>query len=178
MPARPVLLGGDDITIIVRADLALAFTEQLLIEIETLCENIVEDKSKGALSACAGIAIVRPGTPFLTASHLAESLCNHAKRAVKTKDKIEHARRLGYASALSFYLQHQTALESADDVYKASVGADEVPLHANPYGLGVRAGGLGRPTLEKLTKLALVLADIEGAGGSMATGVSQRKWMR
>jgi hypothetical protein len=167
MPARPVLLGGDDITIIVRADLALAFTEALLIEIETLCENTVAAKITGALSACAGVAIVRPGTPFLTASHLAESLCNHAKKAVKAKGKIDHGGRMGYASALSFYLQHQTALESADDVYKASVGAGGVSLHANPYGLGVRAENLGRPTFETLAKLAEALAGIEGGHSAL-----------
>lgn len=167
MPARPVLLGGDDITIIVRADLALAFAEKLLIEIETLCAAIEQAKDRDALSACAGIAIVRPGTPFLTASHLAESLCNHAKRAVKAKGKIDHAGRKGYASGLSFYLQHQTALESADDVYKASIGAGGAVLHANPYGLGERADALGHPTFERLTTLAVTLNEIEGGHSAL-----------
>ena len=34
VPARPVVLGGDDITVIVRADLALEFAASLLVEIE------------------------------------------------------------------------------------------------------------------------------------------------
>ena len=104
--ARPIVLGGDDITIILRSDLALEFTEVFL---ETF-----EDSSKQALgefhdnfgipglpqklTACAGIAFVKKSYPFSSAYDLAESLCFYSKKVAKER-KVQ-----GYVpSSFSFH---------------------------------------------------------------------------
>jgi hypothetical protein len=160
LPARPVLLGGDDITIIVRADLAIQFTEQLLKNIEAECKPIGAPK-ENALSACAGIAIVGKGTPFLTAYALADDLCLHAKKRVKADIGLvaEATGRNGFASAYSFHVyQH-----SAHDAYDGAIAENDIDatgkaLSANPYVIGGRA----KETQVDLLALAQALVNIEG----------------
>ncbi len=87
MPARPIVLGGDDLTIIVRADLALPFTVAFLkafegcskVAMEPLCNEI--KSLEPGLTACAGVVFIKASQPFRQANHLAEELCARAKRA-------------------------------------------------------------------------------------------------
>lgn len=113
VPARPVLLGGDDLTIIVRADIAIAFSERFLQEVETqtACEfKKIEEQFPGLperLSACAGIAVVSAGHPFTVAERLAEGLCDSAKKRAKA-DPAE----VPYPSYLDFAVVTSTIDES------------------------------------------------------------------
>ncbi|MBU0552130.1 hypothetical protein KJ940_11615, partial [Myxococcota bacterium] len=76
---RPIVVGGDDITAVVRADRALPF-------LETYCAAFAEEtRSAGlnngkGLTASAGVAFVRAGHPFRDGYRLAEGLCEHAKK--------------------------------------------------------------------------------------------------
>lgn len=88
IPARPVILGGDDITILVRADMALdfvcrllsAFEEQSHMQISKLRNKEWYDSGLGEqLNMASGIAYVKEGFPFDRGYALAESLCEHAK---------------------------------------------------------------------------------------------------
>lgn len=92
-PARPLVLGGDDLTIIVRDDLALDFAKHFLLHFEAETKEFLcafKDKltRQGAntselpnsMTACAGIAVLKPGQPFQKGYELAESLCNSAKK--------------------------------------------------------------------------------------------------
>ncbi|MBI4472326.1 MAG: hypothetical protein HY646_06635 [Acidobacteria bacterium] len=74
--ARPIVLGGDDLTVIVHGDYAIPFTHYYLREFEraTATPNL------SGLTACAGIALVKSGWPFARAHELAEDLCKSAKR--------------------------------------------------------------------------------------------------
>ena len=86
-PFRPIVLGGDDITIICRADLALKFTELFLkyFEQETQANfsSINYSSLKNGITACAGITFVKYSFPFHYAYDLAESLCSEAKKTAK-----------------------------------------------------------------------------------------------
>lgn len=91
-PARPVIIGGDDLTIIIRADLALEFTKHYLSEFERLTKEKMAplcatfpDKEldkllTNGLTACAGIAIMKYNYPFHYGVSLAEDLCTQAKK--------------------------------------------------------------------------------------------------
>jgi hypothetical protein len=95
IPARPIVLGGDDLTILLRADLALPFARAFLtrfesasrVELEKLhadhpdVAHIVPD----CLTAGGGIAFVRSNHPFHLAHALAESVARHAKDRAKQK---------------------------------------------------------------------------------------------
>ncbi|RMH63950.1 MAG: hypothetical protein D6677_06070 [Calditrichaeota bacterium] len=91
LPFRPVIIGGDDMTIIIRADLALTFTENYLRafqkhtknEMKTLVNEFRLTEFKEGLTACAGIAYMKSSYPFHYAVHLADGLCGDAKKASK-----------------------------------------------------------------------------------------------
>lgn len=113
MPARPIVLGGDDVTLLVRSDLALDFTstfiqcfeEQTAKELQDVYAQMKQDGVDIAglpdrLSACAGIVFMKASQPFYMAHHLAEDLCKAAKTDVK-KEKNKVAGRI--PSALAFH---------------------------------------------------------------------------
>lgn len=110
-PIRPIIIGGDDVTVIIRADLALTFTkiflEQFEIESSEKFKEIGLSDYDGGLTACAGIAYIKESYPLHYGLSLAEKLCLDAKKYVKrTKDdgKLEEP-QYGQMpkSAIAFY---------------------------------------------------------------------------
>ena len=176
LPARPVILGGDDVTMIVRADLALAFAQALLDGIEQETRTAFPDYAvlglPAYLTACAGVAIVGPGHPFLAANRMAEGMCKHAKTWAKAE-----AKAAGDAippSALTFGVVTSEVDESYDDWHnreqqilpaRAAMAPGEAPKPALfttqcPY----LASGTGARSLSALRSLADVLDGVEGRG--------------
>jgi hypothetical protein len=91
IPIRPIVLGGDDLTVICRADLAIKFTQKFLEAFENESKKRLEilDKyeiTKKGLTACTGIAFVKSSYPFHYAIDLAEDLCKRAKGAARMID--------------------------------------------------------------------------------------------
>jgi hypothetical protein len=87
LPILPLVLGGDDLTVLCDGEQALPFTHQFL---ERFCEladdgeiqEVLSCGQPGArLTASAGVAIIKPHDPFFTAYDLAEALLRNAKRA-------------------------------------------------------------------------------------------------
>jgi len=94
IPLRPILLGGDDIAVIIRADLALTFTETFLTEFQknTMLElESLHQQFHEGLTACAGIAYVKQNFPFHYAYHLSEELCKSAKSKAKSGNSSRSA---------------------------------------------------------------------------------------
>lgn len=89
LQARPIVLGGDDLCFIVHARYALPFATQFLrrFEIET-AERCAGLGAGGAMTACAGVALVKRGWPFHAAHRLAESLCKAAKVGLKGRSGL------------------------------------------------------------------------------------------
>jgi hypothetical protein len=84
VPARPVLLGGDDLTIILRADLAVGFARQFRAKFEDLVTKAVREthkalKSWPTIRTKIGIVFIAPGQPFARAYELCESLVSEAR---------------------------------------------------------------------------------------------------
>lgn len=126
MPARPLVLGGDDLSVIVRADLAIPFTQAFLvafkqtskIEIEKLKVKFNQYGLDGGtelpdyLTACAGIVFMKASQPFYSAYNLSEGLCKQAKnysRQYSTDGIIP--------SSLAFYKVNDSVLEDIDAMY-------------------------------------------------------------
>ena len=86
-PCRPIVIGGDDLTLIIRADLALEFTRSFLEKFEVETKNRFKELNIKALqhglTACAGIAFIKENYPFHYGYHMAEKLCGEAKKAAK-----------------------------------------------------------------------------------------------
>ncbi|MCW6677371.1 hypothetical protein NHG35_07765 [Aerococcaceae bacterium NML180378] len=82
LPIRTIIADGDDITVIIKAELALSFTKVFL---EKLKDGVKENDSilkveQFPLSAGAGIAFVHDKFPFSVAYDIAEQLCRSAKK--------------------------------------------------------------------------------------------------
>lgn len=71
-PFRPLIAAGDDITFIVPASIAL--------ECAAAYMRILQEDSKGAFSACAGVVMVHKKYPFYRAYEMAEAFCDSAKK--------------------------------------------------------------------------------------------------
>lgn len=173
IPARPILLGGDDLTIIVRADLAISFASSFLEKLEVLTEkelpgifeSIDTESQPKRLSACAGIAFIKSKQPFYMASTLAENLCKYAKGKVKADWDRKGANPP--ASAIAFHRITTSAIdENFDSIIKRELTAGARTLSRQPYLVGCDfIPGLSR--LEHLKDLANVINDSPGGKGPL-----------
>lgn len=116
IPVLPVILGGDDVTVITDGDYALPFTAAYLEEFERLTEA---DKFLRALgdgrhmTAGAGISIVPRMFPFHIAYDIAENLATRAKKLGKESEPV--------VSTLSYHVLFDSTVLDPDeilDVYK------------------------------------------------------------
>lgn len=93
IPVRPVVLSGDDMTVIIRGDLAMTYVEEYMRQFEVntgegdlgqiIKDNDVFPDGPAHLSACAGVAFIKASYPFYFGYQLAEELCTEAKRVAK-----------------------------------------------------------------------------------------------
>ncbi|MCU7960117.1 MAG: hypothetical protein KZQ58_08985 [gamma proteobacterium symbiont of Bathyaustriella thionipta] len=90
LPARPLLLGGDDITILVRADLALAYIQVFSRAFEEesgkrLGELAIEGLPE-RLTLGFGVVFMRASQPFYMAINLCEQMMAEGKATAKQLD--------------------------------------------------------------------------------------------
>ncbi|MBD1389281.1 hypothetical protein IC617_07580 [Neiella sp. HB171785] len=129
LPARPLVLGGDDLTLIIRADLALEFSYSFIQAFEQESKKFLSDlntvlpkssnelKHLTKLTAGGGILYQSPKKPFMHAHDLAEALCRQAKKwAHDCKEK-----RPISPSVLSLYRLQGGGIESLSSLRKLSV---------------------------------------------------------
>lgn len=92
IPIRPVVLSGDDMTVIIRGDLAIDYANAFIKAFEESTKKhlgcILKEKEVFAggedyLTACAGIAFIKSSYPFYYGYQLAEELCGQAKKDTK-----------------------------------------------------------------------------------------------
>ncbi len=138
--ARPVVLGGDDLTFLVDAAYAMPFTHHFLAAFEEETAGFGK-----RLTACAGVAFVKTGFPFHAAHDLAESLCKAAKAGLRGNDG---------STARSGLLFHRVTTSSTDTDWTDILDGE----------LAGRAGGTswflsgGPYDLERLHALAALTA--------------------
>ncbi len=178
IPIRPIVIGGDDLTVICRADLALEFTRKFLVcfqeqtkkHLEPLVQEYELDQFTDGLTACAGIAFVKPKYPFHYGADLAEELCGAAKKVAK--DKIKDKENKNVPASLAFYKIRSTFLESYQDVCEKELRAGinrEIDLNYGPYFLDSAEGY--SPTLSEL------IYKTEKLRSKDAPTSSLRKWL-
>ena len=74
IPLIPIVVGGDDLTLVCHGKLGIYFAELLL---KAFAQN--SDK----LTACAGVAIAKTKYPFYRIYQLAKELCENAKKSAR-----------------------------------------------------------------------------------------------
>ncbi|SEH22436.1 hypothetical protein [Selenomonas sp. KH1T6] len=75
LPIRPLILGGDDMTFVCHARLALQFAAFVMSELK---EN--------GICSCGGIAILPTSYPFFRGYEMTEQLCGEAKKRMRQDD--------------------------------------------------------------------------------------------
>ncbi|MEI7773210.1 MAG: hypothetical protein WCK17_00400 [Verrucomicrobiota bacterium] len=145
-PFAPIVLAGDDVTLVCRADLGISFAEEFLITFKAemtkrlrkiqgegfwsqLPEHVKEAVPSG-LSAGAGIVFCNSRYPFSLAYELCESLAKQAKDEAKKKAGDVPP------SALSFVrITGSSAPTNFHDLVKGGIlqGADDTMLTGCPY---------------------------------------------
>lgn len=140
LPVVPLLLGGDDLTVLVHGNYALPFTRAFLdaFEVETekqptLARIAKEALTAGRLSAGAGVAVVKKHFPFHSAHNLAEQLLKSAKQAkqhVLQADKNEPYP----CSSLDFHILLDSTYTDLETVrHKRRVALGDERLWGGPY---------------------------------------------
>lgn len=158
--ARPIVIGGDDLTMIVRDELAFQFTQTYLDAFEQAsqisfqaylgCYNITNLPQY--LTACAGVAFVKSGFPYSRAYDLAESLCLFAKRIAKSRPDDTFI-----PSCFSFHRISTSIAGDYDEIRKNELTSldGEVRFGMGPYGVGRHKSKL--ITLDALKNLAGIM---------------------
>jgi len=170
IPARPIVLAGDELTLVMRADCALPF-------MKTYVKHAEQKVSGRNLSFGAGIAFVHVRHPFSDAVDLAASLCAFAKREARRR-----LRARGSGSDIPSVVAFHRALEARDGDYAQILSRDltvnaSMRLTLGPYWIKTPANSddartnsdpTGRlPTLEGLETLMGVLSEDEASRGPL-----------
>ena len=87
----PVVVGGDDVTVICHARFALPLVRAFVLAFEeqTAAAETVRAVTGSGLTAAAGIAYVKPHHPFSAAYALAEELAGSAKRLTRAGSSVD-----------------------------------------------------------------------------------------
>ena len=197
IPIMPIVLGGDDLTVVCDGKTAIEFTKKFLtaFEKETKCKSqehldgiipeiAAEALGVSRLSACAGIAIIKPKFPFSVAYHLAESLMKSAKEVKKKLTHFHSGKEKPYpCSALDFHILYDSSSVDFDSIRKQLENKDEkYYLHNRPYVVTCEADIQGAKDLEwakfhqfsKLEeKIKVLVAKDENDGGKRKLPNSQ-----
>ena len=147
IPIRPIVLGGDDLTVICRADLALDYVTMFMSKFEentremlkdangvSLLKDVFEMESEKRLTACAGIAYIKSSFPFYYGYNLAETLCSLAKKDAKDKQEIKDGKELP-KSCLMFHKVQDSFTEDWSAIAKRELTPQ--PNISFQFGYGV-----------------------------------------
>lgn len=160
IPIRPVVLSGDDLTLICRADLAVPYVNAFLQAFETKTQEILKSK----LTACAGIAFVKVSYPFHYAVKLSGSLCDRAK------DDAKLINRDLAPSCFMFHKVQDSFVEDFGRIVKRELSPGNLSFVTGPYYLNIQPDKL---TIDK------ILSDKESLQQEESSGVKShlRQWL-
>lgn len=139
----PLVLGGDDVTALCDGGKALDFAVHYLESFEvyattshadsadTAAAEIIAAQVNGPVTACAGVAIVKPHFPFSEAHQLAVDLASSAKtvkRVVRRDDGSAVP-----CSAIDFHVLSDSSLADLDRIRRALTVGTDTCLTSKPY---------------------------------------------
>lgn len=182
IPIRPIVLSGDDHTIICRGDLAIPYAKAFLQHFEEQTKeklgSIIERNNvfpKGdihdCLTACAGIAFVKSSFPFYSAYDLAESLCSQAKKDAKNSDEIRSGNALPQSCLMFFKVQDSFGFELKEMIDRDLHPNNHTGFDYGPYYLQKHDS---RMTIQEIVDMAKNLGETEDGN---AVKSSIRQWI-
>lgn len=119
IPIRPIILGGDDLTIVMEAKYAVQFTRDYLASFEEKSREHLSNSFDGfarGITSCAGICFLKKKFPIHYGNKLANVLCKEAKRVSKQlqKDKKIPSSLLFHVNQSSFISESYEQLIESD----------------------------------------------------------------
>ncbi len=188
LPICPVVLGGDDLTAIIRGDLAMSYAQKFIKKFEEETSQgemkaLLSKANMNKLTACGGIAYIKASFPFYYGYKLAEELCHAAKTDAKAINKENVPSCLMFHKVQDSFVQsykdikaRELELKPKDDGKdKAANNGQNAPatpkktLCYGPYYLDEQ---VGYQTISELERMVKELGKTENEG--LKTGVRQR----
>ena len=139
-PFRPVVLGGDDLTVIIRADLAYPFTSTYLKHFEketkahfSTIDSLDLPDLKQGLTACAGIAYIKQSYPFHYGVRLVEDLTGQAKTFSKSINPTFAPSSLYFYKVQASFIDDLTSMKKRTHIpEEAKISFDFGPYLIHP----------------------------------------------
>ncbi len=179
IPIRPVVLSGDDMTVIIRGDLAIDYTRAFISAFEDktkehigeiLRDQHVFTEDKDYLTACAGIAFIKSSYPFYYGYQLAEDLCGEAKKDTKAI----YGADTNYLppSCMMFHKVQDSFINDYKDIVDRELTAkgDGLSFKAGPYYIHPQDS---KRTIDNLINASVLLNSENGDG--IKSGI--RNWI-
>ena len=142
LPIRPLIIGGDDVTFLCPANMAILFTKTLVEFLDAdspadAPEHLTQKISRH-MDACAGIAILPTKYPFFRGYELAEQLCDSAKKSMR---ELAHEKNLSAeeilrgSSWLDFAILHGEQAPTLEQIRSTEYRGAQGNLHFGAYRL-------------------------------------------
>ena len=140
LPIRPLIIGGDDVTFVCPANMAILFTKTLMeilndVTPENTAEHLTQESSR-QMDCCAGVAILPTAYPFFRGYELAEQLCDAAKKSMRdfAKNKKTPNEDLPVKSSwLDYAILHGEQAPTLEQIRERSYSGVRGSLHFGPY---------------------------------------------
>lgn len=123
LPIRPIIVGGDDITFICNARIAVQASHYLM-------QQLLSDANGMSISSCAGIAVIPTSYPFFRGYEMAEQLCDSAKskmRAYNASHEVNESCWMDFA-----FLYGETA-PTLEQFFANEYSSVTENMHFGPY---------------------------------------------
>lgn len=159
-PVRPLVFGGDDLTLVCDGRLGLALAAVYLKSFHTHTTEHFADLFRGQefaflsdqtkaearkpAHACAGVAIVKAHYPFARAYTLSEALCNNAKTALRDQQRGDSS--APDASAIDWHFAATGINAELGELRKRQYHVEVGDLTMRP--ISIAGAGIGQPWRE------------------------------
>lgn len=163
LPFRVLVLGGDDLTLVCSAKDALKLSTAFIEAFEKESQKI--NGLSDSLTACGGIAYIKPHYPFYYGLHMAEALCKKSKEASRSKKAAGEAT----PSTLLFHKIQDSYAEDFEALMEKEyhIVKGKKTFMAGPYSL----------SYEGFTKVDVLLNLAEQVSGIRGLKNDLRKWL-
>lgn len=143
LPIRPIIVGGDDITFVCNARIAVQAAHFLM-------QELLSDNHGMSISSCAGIAVIPTSYPFFRGYQMAEQLCDSAKSKMRAYNKDNGVNESCW---LDFTFLHGETAPTLEQFFANEYSSLRGNMHYGPYQVYNVHASITKKDIFALTKL-------------------------
>ena len=143
MPIRPIIVGGDDITFICNARIAVQ-TSQFLMQ------QLLSDEDGMSIASCAGIAVIPTSYPFFRGYEMAEQLCDSAKSKMRAYNETH---TISESCWMDFAFLHGETAPTLEQFFANEYSSLTGNMHFGPYRVYGRTESVASGDIEGLPQV-------------------------